>query len=369
VVTAPSAELNSNVSPGFLEHRRRNSRASSSSIRFWARTIGERNPRYVNASYGTGSQIGSLQAHPCWLYSVQDTVVTTGHRGRVPVLAATSWRFERPTVPNETVATTVRLVAERSVESSFAGRTPVQTIEVDYLGSRNDLIARAQSTIFLIDPDQARQGSKFEAWRRWRYTPEQLQMIEDASDRETAMFAARQEIRYVEDVAAGEVVTPIVRGPLTSEESTLYVGATHPAQGMESFTQDRLSGRIPAFVHPRSGVFETYDAGYVDDESARQLGYPAAHDVGSDRIAYVASLVTGWMGPAGDLRSLNVRLAAPHMLGETSWCHAKVRAIGAHSTRSARISLDLEVRNQADVVTAFGEAEVELPLRSVRLES
>jgi acyl dehydratase len=349
--------------PGLLEHERHNTRADSASIRFWARTIGDRNPRYVSSSYAGGYGVGRFQAHPCWLYSVHDTCIGAGHPGTVPVLAGTAWTFARAVRPGEEIATVARLAGERIVEGRFGGPTPVQQVEVSYAGPGGDPIATAASTVFLVDPGRARQRGKFADWKRWRYTPEQLTGIEETADAESAQYARPARPRYWDEVSSGQVLTPIVRGPLTSEELTLFIGATRPARSAETFTADRLAARTASFIHPRTGVYETYEAGFVDDDSARQLGFPAAHDPGTDRISYLASLVTGWMGPAGELRALDVRLTEPHMMGDTSWCHGRVREARPPSARSGSVTVDLEIVNQAGQPTAAGHAVVELPLR------
>jgi acyl dehydratase len=360
---APEAGPEAGPAPGLLEHERHNTRADSASIRFWARTIGDRNPRYVSPSYVCGYGGGRFQPHPCWLYSVHDTCIGTGHPGTVPVLAGTAWAFARAVRPGQQIATVARLAGQRIVEGRFGGPTPVQQIEVSYAGPDGDPIATAASTVFLVNPERARQRGKFAGWKRWRYTPEQLALIEQTADAESADYARATPPRYWDEVSAGQALTPIVRGPLTSEELTLFIGATRPARSAEAFTADRLAARTATFVHPRTGVYETYEAGFVDDESARQLGFPAAHDPGTDRISYLASLVTGWMGPAGELRALDVRLTEPHMMGDTSWCHGRVRELGRPSARSGYVIVDLEIVNQAGHPTAAGHAVVELPLR------
>jgi acyl dehydratase len=349
--------------PGLLEHERHNTRAEGASIRFWARTIGDRNPRYVSSSYVCGYGGGRFQPHPCWLYSVHDTCIGTGYPGTVPVLAGTAWAFARTVRPGQEITTVARLAGQRIVEGRFGGPTPVQQIEVSYAGPDGDPIATAASTVFLVNPERARQRGKFAGWKRWRYTQEQLALIEQTADAESADYARAAPPRYWDEVSAGQALTPIVRGPLTSEELTLFIGATRPARSAEAFTADRLAARTASFIHPRTGVYETYEAGFVDDESARQLGFPAAHDPGTDRISYLASLVTGWMGPAGELRALDVRLTEPHMMGDTSWCHGRVRELGRPSARSGCVIVDLEIVNQAGHPTATGHAVVELPLR------
>jgi hypothetical protein len=69
------------------------------------------------------------------------------------------------------------------------------------------------------------------------------------------------------------------------------------------------------------------------------------------------------MGPAGELRALDVRLTEPHMMGGTSWCHGQVSELRRSSARSGEVTIDLGIRDQAHRPTALGHAIVELPLR------
>lgn len=346
----------------FVEHRQHNTVASSSAMRFWARTIGERNPRYVDASATRPLTSGSFQAHPCWLYSVQDSVVALGHRGLVPVVAGSSWTFGRPVVPGDVIRSTVQLVDEYETVGRHAGRTIVQVAGVGYESDRGEQLATVRTTLFRISPEEARRRGKHDGWSRTRYSEEQLLQIEAAYDAEDSR---PRQVRQWDDVVPGDELDPIVRGPLTSEETALFVGATHPVPGLETFTQDRLAGKVDGFVHPRTGTWETYAARCVDDVTAQQLGFPAAHDLGIDRIGYTASLVTSWMGPRGDLRLFGVDLLEPAFLGDTTWCSGRVTGVRGQDGDDLRGLVDIEVwgANQRGAVTSRGTATVALDRR------
>lgn len=343
-----------------LPHRRHNTEATSASTRFWARSIGERNPMYTDDAY-SGESGASFVAHPCWLYSVQDTIVPSQPDGRLPVIAGSDWVFERPVVVGDRFSTHATLLDERRAHGRFAGPTTIQRVEVDYHDQRGARVATAVSTLFLVDPQLARQRGRHAGWKRYRYTEQELIGIEEANDREQVRGATP---RYAEDVREGEELPPIVRGPMSSEESVLFVGATRPCLGASVFARERRAGRVPAFLHPVSGIWETYAAGLVDDASAQQMGFPAAHDLGLDRVAQMASAVTNWMGDAGRLLSLKSRLHAPHMLGDTSWVRATASLQRASAGRPAHVVVSIRCENQRGEITASGQASVRLPNRS-----
>ena len=91
----------------------------------------------------------------------------------------------------------------------------------------------------------------------------------------------------------------------------MFTGATRPIASISTFMAGVRDGSVAGFIHPRTGTWETHAAGLIDDDAARQLGFPAAHDYGIDRIAQSCSLVANWMGDHGQLLSLAARLHAP----------------------------------------------------------
>lgn len=347
------------TAPGLLRHTRHNTEASSIGMRFWARSIGDRNPRHVAESYVSPSGGLGFVAHPCWLYSVQDTIITAGAPHLHPVIAGTEWTFRRHVVAGDRVYSVARLLGEKVRKTRFAGPSAWQRIGVQYVDAIGAEIATAVSTLVRVDPEAARKGSRHAGWRRWRYTEEELLRIERAYDAEQVRGG---EPRHWEDVAVGESLPPIVRGPLSSEEVVLFVGATRPIPGAAAFTRDLAQGRAAGFIHPRTGAYESYAAGLVDDESARQLGFPAAHDYGIDRISQLGSIVINWIGDAGRLLQLNARLLEPNMLGDTTWFSGGV--VGKQALEGdGRVDIEVLGTNQRGQVTVHGTAGASLPRR------
>jgi len=157
----------------------------------------------------------------------------------------------------------------------------------------------------------------------------------------------------------------IVRGPVTSEEMTLFTGATRPVTSIGQFMAGVRDGSVAGFIHPRTNTWETYAAGLIDDASAQQLGFPAAHDYGIDRIGQAASLVGNWMGDQGHLLSLTTRLHAPAMLGDATWFDGRVLAVECSpASVQGEVTVALTAINQRGETTLSGEARVRLPMRS-----
>ena len=354
--------MSDTVPTGVVGHRQHNTEATSASLRFWARSIGDRNPCFVQEGYRSAIGGPGFRAHPCWLYSVQDTIVSVGRKGFRPVIAGSDWHFARAVRVGERLVSTVRLLSETPKRSRFGGDAFIQKVEVVYTDHLGVTVATCVSTLFRIAPGQARAQAKFQDWRRYRYTEAELIAIEADYDRETAGGTAPL---HWDDVSDGDALPRIVRGPLSSEEIVLFVGATCPSPGGSAFTVARADGDDDAFIHPRTGTYESFAAGLIDDESARQMGFPAAHDLGIDRLSQAASLVTNWMGDTGVLHHLSISLLEPNMHGDTTWFEGTVVGRCRGSARTGTIEIELRGVNQRHAITVAGHARVELPLRHI----
>jgi acyl dehydratase len=318
------------------------------------------NPCYVDAGYVSPVRGPAFGAHPCWLSSVHNGVEYIGPAGTYPVIGSVNWHFERPVVLGERIGVTTWLVGQAEKTTELAGKVLVHDLQVDYLDESGGLVASAVTTLFHIDPAQARGIGQFAGWTRSRYTDEQFEDIEHCYDNEQIRGAA---VRYLDEVRIGEVLPPIVRGPLTSEEIVLFVGATRPVASGEVFSELYEKGAVSGFVHPESGLLESTAASLLDDASAVHLGFPAAHDMGPDRVAQCATLVTNWMGDLASLRELRVRLELPHMLGDTAWFDGAVVGLPHSGDRTGIVAIDITVSNQRSETIATGRAVVELPRR------
>lgn len=367
-VDVDSAGVASDHAPGLLPHTRHNTQATSIGMRFFARSIGDRNPRHVVESYQSQTGGAGFVAHPCWLYSVQDTAIASGPIDTCPIIAGTNWVFHKPVTLGEKIFTVARLVREWNRTGRLAGPGLFQEVAVSYLDGRGDELATATSTILHVSPEAAQRGGKYKDWQRWRYTHEELDRIERGYDAEQVRG---DRPLYHEDVDVNTELPEIVRGPVSSEEIVLFVGATRPIPGMAAFTRDLAAGRARGFIHPRTGAHESYAAGLIDDESAQQLGFPAAHDYGIDRISQMASLITNWIGDAGRLVRLDARLPEACMLGDTTWFTGRVigkagnaDGKGTAASTTGLVHLESTGINQRGEVTVRASATVALPRRS-----
>lgn len=346
-----------------LRRERHNTEATRSSIIRWARSIGERNPLFLDEGYARNSTPGGMVAPPCWLYSMDNTMIAVKFPELHAIYSGTDWEFYRWVRPGDKISVTARLLDVQEKEGRFCGPMVLQVGEVIYRDERGEKLARAVSYVMRTSRDEAIRRGKYLNWTKYRYSLEELQAVEDAYDNEQIRGRTP---RYWEEVREGEELPSIVRGPLTSEEIVQFIGATSPILGFKRFLQYRRRHPGVAFKDPDSGMWDSWEASLIDDKIARRFGFPFAHDCGIDRISWVGSLLTNWMGDDGFLKKLEVRLLLPNIYGDVTWCRGKV-ARKFHQDGEWLVECEVWCENQRHQVTAKGKALLSLPSLNVSM--
>jgi len=195
------------------------------------------------------------------------------------------------------------------------------------------------------------------------YTDEQIEAIE-------AQYASERprgaEPRYWEDVAEGDEVGPLVKGPLTVTDIVCW----HVGMGMGLYGVSALGlaarnrRRIPRFFHrDELNVPDVMQRVHWDPAFARRSGNPTTFDYGRMRETWLIHLCTDWMGDDAWLWTLECQFRRLNYVGDTQWLRGTV--IRRHLAEGDRPAVDLELRavNQRDEETTLGTATVLLPSR------
>jgi acyl dehydratase len=94
---------------------------------------------------------------------------------------------------------------------------------------------------------------------------------------------------------------------------------------------------------------------HYDDSFARSVGLPGVIVHGSLKGAYLAQLVTRWLGSAGHLQMLEVTYRGIDRPGRPYRCRGRVSAI-----EGSKVELDLWGEDSEGLATTTGRAVVEL---------
>ena len=342
-----------------LRRVRHNSLVSHPAINRWAKSIGDRNPLWLDPRYAEISVLGTVVAPPLWLYSVDDTAPALKFQGLHLLYGGGAWEFRRWLTPGEKVTAVVRMLEVEEKHGRYCGPMVRQTFETVYSDDAGNTVARAESAIIRTRRNAAVQAGKYLGIQKHVFSAEEARAVEDAYDAEEVRGPVP---RYWDRLSAGELLPEIVRGPLTSEEVIQFVCATRPTLGFKQFLRHRQRHRDAAFLDPGTGAWESWESSMVRDDVAQAFGFPAAHDAGIDRVSWVGNLLTNWMGDQGFLSSLKVTLMQPNIYGDVTWCRGKVEGLRREGGRHL-VDLSVWCENQRGQRTAEGEATVVLPRR------
>ncbi|MCH2515306.1 MAG: dehydratase [Dehalococcoidia bacterium] len=138
---------------------------------------------------------------------------------------------------------------------------------------------------------------------------------------------------WFEDVVAGDELPELVKHPDT-RQLVMYAGAA----------QDFVP------IH-------------YDLNVAQAAGHPTVIVHGALKSAWLAELITGWMGPTGRLVELDVSYRAIDFPGGSATCFGKVTETRVEKGIGL-VELEIGVRNPEGVVTTPGRALVALPIKA-----
>src|SRR5712664_3629580 len=326
--------------------------ATRDAIRHWAQGIGDRSPFWAEARV----------APPTLLFAM-DRIVS-GYVGGLPgihaMYAGTDFRWRRPIREGNRVVgqSVLREVVEKP--SAFAKRAIQQVYRTTFENQRGELVCEADSWCFRTERDTARERGKYKAAEPHRYTEEEIRRIAHAYQAEE--FRGRTP-RFWEDVAIGEALPTVCKGPLTVTSVVAFVQGWGSLYVRAHGLAFELFERHPALGIPNAfGVPEPPERVHWDEALARAVGVPGAYDYGPERVAWLGHLVTNWMGDAGALGRLAVQVRRHNLIGDTTWCRGRVTDKAMVDGRG-EVTLGLTAVNQRGETSAAGQAVVVLPHR------
>jgi acyl dehydratase len=323
--------------------------ATRDAVRHWAAGIGDRNPFWLGAGV----------APPTILFAM-DRIVS-GYVGGLPGIHAmyggTDFRWHRPIRIGDTVVGDSVLLDLVEKPSRFAARAIQQIYRTTFRNQTGELVCEADSWCFRTERDTARERGKYSTVEPPRYTEPEIEAIAAAYSHEEIRGAAP---RYRDDVAVGDTLADLVKGPLTVTSVIAFVQGWGSLYVRAHGLAFEMFERHPALGIPNaSGVPEPPERVHWDEAMARAVGVPGAYDYGPERVAWLGHLVTNWMGDTGFLRRLNVRVLRHNLIGDTTWCRGTVTG----KEPGGIVHLALRADNQRGETTAAGSATVILPDR------
>ena len=346
-------------------------------FRHVANACGDDNPLYTDPDYATGTVWGGPIAPPVLVGG--DTLIGEDEvteldddvrallkgdplRGVHAFYSASAREWWAPLRPGRRVARRNALVGALDKPSEFAERAVHEWTAQVFRD--DDVLLSAQFKLMIrTERSKARARKKYDAIELASYDDADIERIE-------AQYAAERprgaDPRWWEDVAEGDEIGPLVKGPLTVTDMVCW----HVGMGMGLYgvAPLRLGAanrrRVPRFYHrDEQGIPDVMQRVHWDPEFARRSGNPTTFDYGRMRETWLIHLCTDWMGDDAWLWKLDCEFRRFNYVGDTQWLSGTVaRRYLAEGDRPA-VDLDLTAVNQRGEVTTPGHATVLLPSR------
>lgn len=332
-------------------------------IRHYADGIGDRNPLWTDREYAATTRFGGVVGVPTMLYAADR--VASGYVGGLPgvhaMFAGTTWEWFEPLRPGDEVMGESVLSDLIEKEGSFAGRTFQQIYTTDFIRGDGKRIATADSWCFRTERDTARSRGKYQQTVLASYEQADIESLLQEYAAEEIRGA---EPRYHDDVAVGDRIRPLIKGPLTATGVIAFVQGWGSLYIRAHALANDLFDRHPALGIPNEqGVPEPPERVHWDPVLAAGVGVPAPYDYGPERVSWLGNLVTNWMGDEGTLRKLHARVLRHNLMGDVTRSYGEVAGKRTEDGRTF-VDLSLWAENQRGERTADGTAVVELPQRA-----
>jgi len=128
-------------------------------------------------------------------------------------------------------------------------------------------------------------------------------------------------------VAVGEELPAVVRGPLSLQDVSAFLVGTGRSSAHGVLLREAMRHPDHFFRNPESGGGLEYTGiGHLRDSVAEAVGVPGAYDYGPQRVSWLGTLMTNWMGDHGFLKRLKVQVARPGLYGDLTTYSGRLTA-------------------------------------------
>jgi acyl dehydratase len=284
-------------------------------------------------------------------------------RGVHAFYAASAREWWAPLRPGARVARRNALVGVLDKPSEFAGRAVHEWTGQVFRERDGPLLSAQYRLMVRTERARARAHKKYDDVVLSPYDDDQIAAIEAQYEGERRRGA---EPRWWEDVSEGDVVGPMVKGPLTVTDMVCW--HTGMGMGLYGVKPLRLGAanrrRIPRFFHRDDlNVPDVMQRVHWDPEFARRAGNPTTFDYGRMRETWLVHLCTDWMGDDGWLWKLDCEFRRFNYVGDTQWLRGTVTRCHLAAGDRPAVDIELVAENQRGEVTTPGHATILLPSR------
>jgi acyl dehydratase len=341
-----------------------------------AEAYGDDNPLWCDPAYAATTRWGGPIASPALVGGdtligedevtelapdVRELMKGDPLRGVHAFYSASAREWWAPLQPDHRVFRRNALVGVLDKPSEFAERAVHEWTGQVFRDDSGRLLSGQYRLMIRTERTKARARKKYDDVEITPYTDDQIAEIDKQYESEGPRGSVP---RWWEDVDEGDLVGPLVKGPLTITDIVCWhVGMGMGLYGVKPLrlgAQNRQ--RIPRFFHrDELNIPDVMQRVHWDPDFARRSGNPTTFDYGRMRETWLIHLCTDWMGDDAWLWKLDCEFRRFNYVGDTQWLTGVVtRKYLADGDRPA-VELALRAENQRGELTTPGQATVLLP--------
>ncbi len=357
-------------------HREYIQTATEDAIRNFAHGAGNDNPLHCDPNYARTSRWGSIIAPGMMAGIVNRPMLgdpmapeikknmKSLFKGIHVFVSGSRWEWFRHLYPGDTIYSFSGQESLEEKRSEFAGRSVIRINRHVKVNQRGEVVATYRVLSVLTERKTARTKGKYADIQPATYTDEDIAKID-------AIYGAEEvrgsETRHWEDVAVGDSLGTMAKGPLTVTDVICFHAGGYgfhpyaPTVGRLAY-QNRK--RIPAFyIKNEQGVPDVAQRLHWDPTWAQAIGNPMAYDYGVMRENYIYHYLTDWCGDDGVVTHLHDEMRKFNYMGDTQVITGEVVAKRQEGDQYL-VDVKVTMTNQRDQETARAEATIALPSRT-----
>jgi acyl dehydratase len=350
--------------------------ASEDAIRNFAVGCGDDNPLYCDPGYGKGTRWGGQIASNMMQVVINKPMLGDPmpaelkkarkglFKGIHVFVSGSEWSWYKPVRPGDTLYS---FGGEDGVEvkpSEYSGRTVTKFLRTVKVNQNGEVTGVYRKRSILSERKAARSKGKYTELEPAFYTDDDLARVDAVYAQELVRGA---DPRWWEDVAVGDVMGKMAKGPLTVTDIIVFHAGGYgfvpyaPTTGRLAYVNRQ---RIPGFyAKNQQGVPDVIQRVHWDKELALETtGNPLPYDYGVMRESWIYHFLSDWAGDDAWVCSMYDEVRKFGYLGDTQYITGRI-VDKRNDGERCLVDVEIAVTNQRETVSAIAKATIALPSR------
>jgi len=355
-------------------------------IRRWVQAMHYPNPLHYDERWAAESRYGSIVAPQSFTVATDTSHgCSPAQVGKIPnshlIFGGDEWWFFGPRIwPGDHLVCHRMPYDYRVAQTKFAGPTCFQRGDTLYINQKGERVALQRSTAIRYRVREAKEKRLFAEDSDPVWTDEQLAELDVRKQVFIEQIhSLRHDQRYFESVSVGDELAGNVLGPhslasfatewraypmtiwgaTAKGPTTVRADALGYTKEMAGFEGDRRMERTNPEL--TDGAYYGPSRGHLQPRWAQHVGLPRGYGYGASMGAWAIDYVAAWAGEWGLIVHSTAQYRNPAFTGDATFISGRVVDTAIHRRRSHRVTIAVEMRNQAEAILATASVDVELP--------